>query len=102
MMNTYPACDDYKEDVCCENDCKNVGYQYADISVPIEICPETNVGRIETECCGEPYIECESEPCGANLNIIITQSVKIKIPVKFGIRTIEGNGYIKCGDKCCD
>ena len=94
---THEHCDDGKKDKCYE-----MGCQYADISIPIEICPAADLGEIKTECCGEPYIQCEHEPCGSNLNIIVTQSVKIKIPVKFGIKTIEGNGFIKCSDDCCD
>ena len=93
------------EDKCNKShkcDCDNDAFQFVDISVPLEICPDVKLGKIETECCGEPYIQCEHEPCGSNLNIIVTQSVKIKIPVKFDIKTIEGNGFIKCCDGCCD
>lgn len=61
-----------------------------------------DLGEIKTECCGEPYIQCEGEPCGNNLNIVITQSVKIKIPLKVGIRAIQGNSFIVCGDSCCE
>ena len=84
-----------------ERDCEGYAIQLADISIPLEICPDAKLGKIETECCGEPYIQCEHEPCGSNLNIVITQSVKVKIPVKFGIKTIEGNGFIKCSDDDC-
>ena len=99
MTNSY----DYQGDFCkkpCE--CSQSAYQFANISTPIEICPEASVGCIETECCGEPYIECECEPCGASLNLVITQKIKVKIPVTVGIRTIEGNSYIQCDNGCCD
>ena len=111
-MNTnYPYENGYCPEVDCkfdddkghkpDRDCGSFASQLADISIPLEICPDAKLGRIETECCGEPYIQCEHEPCGSNLNIIVTQSVKIKIPVKFAIKTIEGNGFIKCSDDCC-
>ena len=110
-MNTnYPYENGYCPEVDCkfdddkahhDHDCGCFASQLADISIPLEICPDAKLGRIETECCGEPYIQCEHEPCGSNLNIIVTQSVKIKIPVKFAIKTIEGNGFIKCSDDCC-
>ena len=104
-MNTYP-CDELleKEEHCDGGrcDCNKIGEQTFDISLPIEICPEADLGKIETECCGKPHIECEQEPCGATCSIVITQSVKIKIPVKFGVKTIEGNSFIKCYDKYCE
>ncbi len=105
-------CEDYGRHDDCDNhddydkhgkfDCDKKAEQVVDISLPIEVCPEADLGKIETECCGKPCIECEQEPCGSSLSIIITQSVKIKIPVKFGIKTIEGNSFIKCCDKRCD
>ena len=111
-MNTNPCmpCEDVKHehdhgfDECDKKDkCHSqTGCQYADISIPIELCPAADLGEIKTECCGEPYIQCEGEPCGNNLNIVITQSVKIKIPVKVGIRAIQGNSFIVCGDSCCE
>ncbi|MBQ8868803.1 MAG: hypothetical protein IJ027_03680 [Oscillospiraceae bacterium] len=98
--------DDYdkhdKDDKREKCDCDKKAEQVVDISVPIEVCPEADLGKIETECCGKPKVECEQEPCGSSVSIIITQSVKIKIPVKFGIKTIEGNSFIKCCDKHCD
>ena len=94
FMSSFDSCECYSK-----NTCDNTAYQFANISTPIEICPETDLGMIETECCGEPYIECETEPCSASLNLVITQKVKIKIPITVGIRTIEGNSYIQCA---CD
>lgn len=103
-MNVNGYCEDYngEMEMCKKCDCDKKVEQYVDISVPIEVCPDADLGKIETECCGEPKIECEQEPCGSSLSIIITQSVKIRVPVRFGIKTIGGNGYIKCLDKKCD
>ena len=102
-MNVNGYCEDYKEEYDRKRcDCDKKAEHFIDIALPIEICPDADLGKIETECCGEPCIECEQEPCGSSMSIIITQSVKIKIPVRFGVKTIEGNGYIKCCDKKCD
>jgi hypothetical protein len=103
-MNVNGYCEDYtpEHDGCKKEDCNKKAEQYVDISLPIEVCPDADLGKIETECCGQPHVECEQEPCGSSLSIIITQSVKIKIPVRFGVKTIEGNGYIKCCNKKCD
>lgn len=103
----HDKCDKYdKDDKCDKYDkcdkCDNDAVQFVDISVPVEICPDVKLGRIETECCGDPFVQCECEPCGSNLSIVVTQSVKIRIPVEFNVKTIEGNGFIKCCDGCCD
>ena len=76
--------------------CRKVGYEYADISIPVEVRPNAVVGPIETECCGEPSVVCAPDDCGEGCRIIITQRVRIKIPVKCGVETIPGYSYVTC------
>lgn len=106
-VNPYPPCEVPISEPTCgvkppKGDCcDRHSFQIVDVSLPLELCPATEVGRIETECFGEPCIQCEQEPCGSNCSIIITQSVKIRIPVKFGVKTIQGNSFIQCGEQDC-
>ncbi|NLU24269.1 MAG: hypothetical protein GXW99_06055 [Clostridiales bacterium] len=88
----------------CAQGCYKVGYEYADVSIPIELRPSTIIGRIETACCGEPMVTCAADPCGEYCNIIITQRIRIKIPVRYGLEAIPGSSYVECGDPpdCCN
>ena len=82
--------------------CKKVAYQNAEISVPVELKPDAKIGRIETECCGEPTIECKSHKEDKEENVcmlVITQKVCIKIPIQYDLTACIGKEKIDCG---CD
>ncbi|MEG0614416.1 MAG: hypothetical protein RR540_01570 [Oscillospiraceae bacterium] len=85
---------------CCgfnsENICKNVATQYADISVPISLKPYSRVGEFKTECCGEPQVSyCKSQN-GNSCEILITQTVCVRIPLEFGTCTSIGETSFSC------
>ncbi len=93
------------EDRPCRPDkdaCAKTGFEVAEVSLPVEILPSTFVGDIETDCCGEPKVECECDACGKTCKLVITQRVKIKIPFKVGIKAITGDSTISCSksDRC--
>lgn len=50
-------------DSCNQDGCAKIGHQYANISIPIELKPETTVGEIEVKCCGEPSVIHEENQC---------------------------------------
>lgn len=76
--------------------CTTVNYQYANISVPIEVKPTTATGEVTIECCDEPCIECSANECGNGLDIVITQKVCVKIPIKYQIEACAGEESINC------
>lgn len=84
--------------VCsCPNDsCVKIGYQYADISVPVELKPSAAVGDIVIECCGEPNVSCRESKCGDSCEVIITQKVSIKIPINYQVSARAGNSTVNC------
>lgn len=83
--------------------CFKTVFQYADLKLPIEVKPNALVGRIETECCGEPCVTCDCEKCKSVCYICITQKVRIKIPVKFELCAEKGEVTLECDKKhCCD
>ena len=84
------GCDDRK------NGCSTVNYQFADISVPINVKPETTIGDITIECCDDPVVECCENECKNGLDIIVNQKVCIKIPIKYQIDTCVGEDSISC------
>ncbi len=76
--------------------CTTLNYQYANISVPVEVKPKTTTGDVTIECCDEPVIECCTNECKDGLDIVITQKVCIKIPIRYQIETCVGEESIKC------
>lgn len=90
-------------DFPCKDGCKKTGYQYADISVPIDLKPNATIGEIKSECCGEPSVYCKENHKGNSCEITITQKILIKIPVDFNVIACVGEEEISCGndDPCC-
>lgn len=93
--------DDAQEKPCPGHlGCISVGYQYADIKIPIELKPDVTVGQIETECCGEPVAVCINNKSEKTCEIILTQKICIKIPVRYSTTACIGEAEADCHG-CC-
>ncbi len=99
MSNNYDYDMFYGYDCHCDG-CSSLGCQFADIKVPIEIEPDVTVGEIETECCDKTCVKCKDCGCGVS-EIVLTQKVKIKIPVKFCVKADVKDISISCDDCRC-
>lgn len=87
---------------CDGKSCTKVSYQSADVSVPIEIKPDVTVGRIEVECCGEPVVK-RGGSCHNSCDVVISQKICVKIPLKYDVCTKVGDSVVECGcPGCCD
>ncbi len=86
----FGGCDDRRDG------CNTVNYQYANISIPVVVKPKTVTGDITIECCEEPCIECCEGECGNALDLVITQRVCIKIPIRYQIEACAGEESISC------
>lgn len=82
---------------CSESTCCKTGYQYADISLPIQVKPNVVLGEIVTECCGEPTMTCIKTGCNDMCELKIEQRICIKIPVTYQVMTCVGETQINCG-----
>lgn len=80
--------------------CEKVGYQYLDISVPIEVRPNVTVGQIEAECCGEPTVSCRGS-AGNTCEITVTQRINLSLPIRYGITACKGDDKIGCSSEDC-
>ena len=76
--------------------CEKIGYQYLDISVPIEVSPNVTVGQIEAECCGEPSVCCKENSAGSTCEITVTQRISLSLPIRYGITACKGGNKINC------
>ena len=86
---------------CVDDGCEKTGFQYADICVPVTLRPDIIVGRVETECCGEPEISCTAAEAKNAVEISICQRVSIKIPLHYSVEACAGEGKIECGTCGC-
>lgn len=84
------------------DDCQKTGYEYTDVSLPIELIPNTCVGPVETCCVGEPCVQCESVAGGSRVRLTVSQRVKIRIPIDIGVTAVVGSGCISCSNCGCD
>ena len=96
----FEKCDECKKE---HHACTRVTYQYAEVSVPVKVKPIAKVGKIETQCCGNPIItdhmkkddDCE---CKGVCELEITQTICVKIPIEYCAITDIGENKVKCGD----
>ncbi|MGN0570968.1 MAG: hypothetical protein ACI4K9_02160 [Candidatus Fimenecus sp.] len=97
-QSTMPeACD------CTKDGCTKTGYHYADISVPLELKPNTTLGDVEVECCGEPSVDCRKREGGNTCVVTVTQKVNLKIPIRYQVTACMGETAMDCGGEtpCC-
>ena len=77
-------------------DCIKAVIQYADISVPIELKPNAAVGKVQIKCFGKSEVKYEENCNNDTSEIIITQRIRIKIPINYGITAHVGKELIEC------
>lgn len=82
--------------------CRKTSCEYTDVSLPIELIPNTCVGDVETCCVGEPCVQCTSVAGGNRVRLTVSQRVKIRIPIDIGVTAVVGAGCISCSTCNCD
>lgn len=89
---------------CTSDGCTKTAQQYADISTSVSLNSTATLGKIETECLGEPSICCEETNCDNTCKITIIQKVSIKIPISYKIDAcIDEDGIsCDCNQDCCE
>lgn len=78
------------------NEHSKVAYQYADVNIPVQLNPNVTIGDIEIECCDEPIVNCCNNDSQQACDVIVTQKVRIKIPICYEIDACAGKSFINC------
>lgn len=77
--------------------CISVSNHYLQVSLPVEIGAYAELECAKVTSCSEPIIEvqqaCES---GCEYELVVTQEVKIRIPIKYGANIKANNIQINC------
>ncbi len=81
--------------------CPAVGYQDVNVCVPVTIKPFGDVGNVKTKCLGKASVlsecdQCPGETCGV-CKFIISQKLRVEVPVIFGARAEVGDVAVDCG-----
>lgn len=83
---------------CCKDDsgCRSESVRYAQVSVALNVVPYARIGKVNTQCLGEPTV-ClyEHSPCGCKL--VITQNIGITVPIEYGASVSEEAVEVNCG-----
>ncbi|MBQ7033946.1 MAG: hypothetical protein IJN25_09865 [Clostridia bacterium] len=88
------------DSICSKDDCVKTEHQKADVSVPIQLKPKATIGDIVMECCDEPEVKCHEDKHKNVCEVIVTQKVCIKIPIRYQISACAGESFIKFD--CCE
>lgn len=98
-MTTPNSCGEKndKNEVCgsTHGECTRTVYQYANVSVPIQLMPNTEMGNMTAELCGEPVIECRPCKCGG-FEVTVTQRLSLCIPITYRINACAGECSMCC------
>lgn len=86
----------------CPDGCNKTSHEFANVTLPVELVPSTHVGPVTTNCIGEPNVRCEANPCANTVRIVISQRLKVTIPVTIRVHAVPGAGQINCGPCGCD
>lgn len=83
--------------------CTNISTQHVDVGVPIKLKPYAIIGEVETVCTGNPVVSLRGGQgvncchcCGCGCEIMITQTIAIKIPVTYGTSADVGETIVNC------
>lgn len=95
--------DTQKQEYCAfkneNNNCTSVSSHYSDVRVPVNLKSYATVGDLVTQCCGEPTVSiCPTKVgmCSCGCEIVITQTVCVRIPVEYGTVADVGKTTVRC------
>ncbi len=99
-----------RPDYC--DDCRSIIEKFLTICLPVTTTPCAKVGKIITECCGNPIVtakrhdKCCEEAKDGCCKFTIIQKMKIEIPIDFNADTKIEDLFVDCElrpdkDECC-
>ena len=98
----------FDDEKACGNDfpdfnkCKAQIEKFLTVCIPVTTTPSINVGKIKTECCGNPIISmknhdnCCKGVCDGSCKFTIIQKMKVEIPIDFNADTDIDELFVDC------
>ena len=62
----------------------------------IQLSPHTTLDNVEIECCGEPTVSCQENCCKDTVEVVITQKVRVKFPIRYTVTACMGESVLEC------
>ena len=93
---------DYKENLDFCDDYRSIIEKFLTICLPVTTTPCVKVGKIKTECCGNPIISAKKHEkyCDDNndgcCRFTIIQKMKVEIPIDFTAQTKVDELIVDC------
>ena len=83
-----------------ENRCTAMGYQTANVCLPVTVTPYARPGTPRTYCCGTPIVTpgvsvCPGERMGS-CAFTVSQQICVAVPVEFGADILLGEHSVEC------
>lgn len=94
--------DNDQKDYPMDYECRSIIEKFLTVCLPVTTTPKACVGKIKTECCGEPIIslkapfKCCDELNNGCCNFTIVQKMKIEIPINFEANTKVDELFVDC------
>lgn len=83
-----------------ENESTRTVFQYANVSLPVQLLPNAEIGSMTAEISGDPSVECRPRKYGGGYEIYVTQKLNVTIPVTYRVSVCTGDCHISCRDRC--
>jgi len=80
----------------CLPECEKEAVGFVDVSFPVEVTPDICVRDIRAEVCGRPTVVCRDYGCCNSCEVVVTQKVKLRFSVRYGIRAEPGEAAADC------
>lgn len=85
-----------------DKSCCSIIEKFLTICIPVTTTPNACVGKIKTECCGNPIVSlkkpdnCHKDKDSCNCRFTIVQKMKVEIPIDFSADTKIDDLFVDC------
>lgn len=85
-----------------DKNCCSIIEKFLTICLPVTTTPNVCVGKIKTECCGNPIISlkrpdnCHKDMNDCHCKFTIVQKMKVEIPIDFSADTHIDDLFVDC------
>lgn len=95
-MNQNNCCSQPLTDNCSICECSKTSCQYMDIDLAVNLKPTAIINGISVECICDPIITCIENNCNNCCKIMISQRIRVDIPITYRISAFADESTAHC------